>query len=262
MVECGDKRYGYLLGFLKNKGLSAECMEISNCRGGTLPPAIGRDKTNIFLFAVSTVISKEIANYIPKNSIVFCFSLQQAAKAVLQKNNVKIFDYFDDEVLAVKNAYLTAEATLGLTIQNTDKSVKNLKVLVLGFGRVGKAAVKVFSDNGAITSVATIDYYEQSLAAMYADDVYNLCSYKNHLGGFDCIINTIPKKILNKEELDKVNKDCLVLDLASKPGGIDFEYAKKSGLNVIHALGLPGKYSPAAAGKILAESILNTLSIS
>jgi len=30
--------------------------------------------------------------------------------------------------------------------------------------------------------------------------------------------------------LRKVNKDCLLIDLASKPGGIDFEKAKEMGL--------------------------------
>ena len=44
-------------------------------------------------------------------------------------------------------------------------------------------------------------------------------------------------------ELQKMQKDAVVLDIASKPGGTDFEAAKKLGISAKLALGLPGIYS-------------------
>ena len=41
---------------------------------------------------------------------------------------------------------------------------------------------------------------------------------------------------LTDEILAKVKKDALIIDLASKPGGIDFDAAKSYGLKVIWAL--------------------------
>lgn len=68
-----------------------------------------------------------------------------------------------------------------------------------------------------------------------------LDNLKDHIHEFDIIFNTIPSLILDDEILTKVKKDALIIDLASKPGGIDFDAAKSYGLKVIWALSLPGK---------------------
>lgn len=75
------------------------------------------------------------------------------------------------------------------------------------------------------------------------------------MGKFDIIINNIPTLILDKSRLNLLKKDVLILDLASKPGGVDFEYAKKQNIKTIWALGLPGKVAPVSA----AEYIKNVL---
>jgi dipicolinate synthase subunit A len=49
------------------------------------------------------------------------------------------------------------------------------------------------------------------------------------------------------------------LDLASIPGGIDFEYAKKLGLKTDWALSLPGKVAPLTAAEIIKKTIDNAL---
>ena len=54
-----------------------------------------------------------------------------------------------------------------------------------------------------------------------------LDNLKYHIHEFDIIFNTIPSLILNDEILTKVKKDALIIDLASKPGGIDFDAAKQ-----------------------------------
>jgi len=59
--------------------------------------------------------------------------------------------------------------------------------------------------------------------------------------------------------LRKVNKDCLLIDLASKPGGIDFEKAKEMGLKTIWALSLPGKVAPVTAAKFIKDTISNII---
>ena len=71
-----------------------------------------------------------------------------------------------------------------------------------------------------------------------------LDNLKEHIHEFDIIFNTIPSLILDDEILTKVKKDALIIDLASKPGGIDFDAAKSYGLKVIWALSLPGKIAP------------------
>ena len=52
----------------------------------------------------------------------------------------------------------------------------------------------------------------------------------------------------------KVN-EAILIDLASKPGGIDFEEANKLNLENYWALALPGKVAPKTAAKYIYESI-------
>lgn len=76
---------------------------------------------------------------------------------------------------------------------------------------------------------------------------------------YDVVFNTVPKMIINGSMLRQLREDCLIIDLASKPGGVDFESAKRLGRNVIWALSLPGKTAPLTAGNIIRDTINNIL---
>ena len=76
---------------------------------------------------------------------------------------------------------------------------------------------------------------------------------------FDIIFNTIPALVLNRNELIKIRNDALVIDLASKPGGVDFDAAKELGIRVIWALSLPGRVAPVTAGIIIKDTIINMM---
>ena len=45
-------------------------------------------------------------------------------------------------------------------------------------------------------------------------------------------------ELFKKDELEKINNKSLIIDLASKPGGIDFKTADDLGLKTIHAFGI------------------------
>ena len=87
-------------------------------------------------------------------------------------------------------------------------------------------------------------------------------SYKQcikNIKTYDIIFNTIPALILDEEILSNVKKDALIIDLASKPGGVDFEAAKALGVRVIWALSLPGKVAPVSSGAIIKDTIMNII---
>ena len=65
--------------------------------------------------------------------------------------------------------------------------------------------------------------------------------------------------IFDSDKLSKLRRDTLIIDLASKPGGVDLAEAERLNIKTIHALGLPGKTAPVTAGEIIAESIIDTL---
>ena len=78
-------------------------------------------------------------------------------------------------------------------------------------------------------------------------------------GPFQLIFNTIPAPVFGKKALAALPKEAVLLDLASAPGGVDFTAAKRLGIDARLLPGLPGKYSPAAAGAIAAKAVLFSL---
>ncbi len=75
----------------------------------------------------------------------------------------------------------------------------------------------------------------------------------------DLVINTIPAKVVTSNVLTEMKQHAFILDLASKPGGVDFDYAEKRGLKAMLVPGLPGMVAPKTSGKILAEVLSDLL---
>jgi dipicolinate synthase subunit A len=78
-----------------------------------------------------------------------------------------------------------------------------------------------------------------------------------YLPSMDVIFNTIPYVLLDESLLRQLKNDTLIIDLASKPGGVDFEKAKQLGKKVIWALSLPGKVAPVTAAMFIKETVYN-----
>ncbi len=56
-----------------------------------------------------------------------------------------------------------------------------------------------------------------------------------------------------------MKKSALCIDLASKPGGVDFGAAEDLGIQTIWALGLPGKVAPESAGAAILDTVFQIL---
>ena len=71
--------------------------------------------------------------------------------------------------------------------------------------------------------------------------------------GFDVVFNTIPAVILTHDLLSELPEHCVIIDIASMPGGVDFAAARTLSKKVIHALSLPGKVAPITAGRAIRD---------
>jgi len=252
VIDITDKRNQYLSLLLAEDGY---LVEEYDCK----KKHYDQDKVYIYILAPGTVINMDFAESIVNGSTVFCLNIDSIVHKYLLLKDIKVIKFFDDEILAMQNAYLTAEGALSYIILNTSLAVKESTVLVLGFGRLGKTITKLLKDIGASVYVGTNPVEEIALAKVVADYTCNLNNSKKHLPYFDVIINTVPALVLDENDLSDVKKDCFILDLASKPGGIDFDKAKELGINTMHALGVPGKTSPKSAAQHIRESIYNNL---
>ena len=130
---------------------------------------------------------------------------------------------------------------------------------MLGFGRVGKLTAHRLHALGARVTVAARKYDQLSWAQAMGFGAEPLSQLAGGLCGYDLIINTVPARVLGRQELEDVKEECLILDLASKPGGVDLGAAGELGLTVIWALSLPGKVAPITAGAAIRDTIYNML---
>lgn len=130
---------------------------------------------------------------------------------------------------------------------------------MLGYGKVGKALSHSLQALGARTYVGARKYADLALIENHGCIPLTMNEAKGHINEFSIIFNTIPSLVLDSEALRRVSRGALIIDLASKPGGVDFDAAKQLGLNVIWALSLPGRVAPVTAGLIIKDTITNIL---
>ena len=112
---------------------------------------------------------------------------------------------------------------------------------------------------GADVTVTARKYSDLAWSQIYGCHALHTSQLKDSIGNFTLIFNTVPAVILNEEILGNVSPETLVIDLASKPGGVDFDTAGKLGLKVVWALSLPGKTAPISSGEIISSTVLNIL---
>lgn len=138
-------------------------------------------------------------------------------------------------------------------------TIHGSRALVIGYGRVGRTLAPRLAALGARVSVAGRKFSDLAWAESCGYGVEHTGQLEGWLCCYDLVINTVPARILNAPDLADLRPACLVIDLASKPGGVDFEAAARLGVKVIWALSLPGKVAPVTAGKSIKSAIYNIL---
>ncbi len=181
------------------------------------------------------------------------------AESLFQEAGVRTVDYLAREELSTLNAVPTAEGALQILLEETACTIYGSRMLVLGFGRVGSRLAAVLHALGAKVTVASRDCVELARAEMLGCTPLPLSSLERCAGAFSVICNTIPAKVVGPSVLEQLPAEALVLDLASKPGGVDWDAAQASRCRVVWALSLPGKTAPITAGEIIAKTIDNIL---
>ncbi|MDD6735935.1 MAG: dipicolinate synthase subunit DpsA [Clostridiales bacterium] len=201
----------------------------------------------------------EVLDSISENCFVFGACISDEISSELVHRKIAFADYYKREELIIKNAIPTAEGAIEIALSEMPVTLFESRVLITGYGRVGKVLAERMAALGADVTVSArkcSDFAwinERGFRAIHTNELIE------SVDKFDLIVNTIPAVVLTEEVLEKVSGDTLVIDLASKPGGVDFNTAKRLGKNVIWALSIPGKSAPITSGRIIKETIMNIL---
>ncbi len=246
---CGD--FGFENLPLERAVPPADCV--------VLPIPLTKDGENINapFSSVPIKIDDELARmFLGKR--VFCSMKSRLLSISPLWEQTRLYDYFAREEFAVENAVPSAEGAIEVAMREYEGTIHGSKCLVAGFGRIGKVLSKMLDGLGAKVVVAARK--KQDLSMIYAlgyesVDMKELCTLK----GIDLVFNTVPSLIFGAHTLAVAYKGSIVIDLASAPGGVDFDGARRLGIKTVHALSLPGKVAPKTSGEIIKNTIFNML---
>ena len=272
----GDRRQVRLAGLLAEDGHSVHTLGLGPATGGVreereltgaaladcvvlpLPVAAPGGRLNAPLAEEPLSLEGVFAALRP-GQIICAGRVDDATQAMARDRGLVLHDYFAREELAVANAVPTAEGAIQIALEEMPVTLHGSRALVIGYGRLGRALAPRLAGLGAKVSVAARKYADLAWAEGFGFGTEHTGELKGWLCGYDLVVNTAPALVLGKEELEELKPECVVIDLAPPPGGLDFAAAKALGVKAVQALSLPGKVAPATAAAYLRSTICHIL---
>lgn len=176
-----------------------------------------------------------------------------------EKYNFKLIILNELNEFSGINSIATAEGVLSLILKNKTRILPQLTIMVLGYGRSGHAIVDLLTRTGARIIIVARREISRVEAYTMSKDVTSFDEFTDYLDKTDIIVNTVPSLVITKDVLNKCNKDVYIIDIATKPGGVDYDECKKLGINAYLAPGLPGIYAPYSSAYSLVNALIKEL---
>jgi len=176
-------------------------------------------------------------------------------KEFLSLYQISYWDFMQLPEVVEGNAWITAEATMAEVLQHGAYSICGQKVLVTGFGCCGRKIAELFGRIGANVTVVARRSEVREEARRCGFHAISFTEMPKALADVTTVINTVPSRVLNEDCIRRMQADALIIDIASSPGGTDFEAAKKYGITAKLALGLPGIYTTSSSALLLKNAI-------
>lgn len=167
----------------------------------------------------------------------------------------RLIEYAEIDEIAVLNSIPTAEGALQLAMENMPITVHGSCCFVLGLGRVGMTTARLFAAVGAAVWVVADRGALRARAVEMGCRAIRFNDLVREISRADLVINTVPALVVTRQVLHAAKPSVYLIDLASAPGGVDYEAAAALGRRAELAPGLPGKVAPETAGRILAANI-------
>ena len=210
-------------------------------------------------FGKSNLNTEVLTDMLAPSALVLGGKMHPNICKLFADKGFETIDYFKREELNIYNAVPTAEGAIQLAMEELATTISGQRVLITGFGRIGRVLAATLHSLGAKVTAAARKYSDLAWAEVSGCETVHMSELCSVLSETDLIFNTVPSMIFDKEKLGQLSSDALIIDLASKPGGVDFNAAGELGIRAIWALSLPGKVAPITSGKIIASTITNIL---
>lgn len=225
-----------------------------------LPLPYGDEDNNIkTAFSDKRIHINSIMRLIDGSQILLVGKADKKLEALADLYNVHLIDYLKREEMTILNSIPTVEGALNIAMTETPYTIHGSNCLVLGYGRLGKLLSSSLKALGAVTAVAARKHSDLAWIKTFGYKPVPFKELENEVEDYNIIFNTVPSAVLDFKILSHISDKSLIVDLASRPGGVDFDTAAKLGKKVIWALSLPGKVAPDTAGDIMMDTIINIM---
>lgn len=201
------------------------------------------------------LLSEDILSGLPAGTPLFVGAARPLLKEMVNRLGLQLVELLNLDEVAILNSIPSAEGAIQIAMERLPVTIHDSHCFVLGFGRTGVTLARVLNALGAHTTVVARNPAQRARAFEMGCTACSFQELPDLVEGAEVIFNTVPALVLDESLLKKASKDVLIIDLASSPGGTDFEAARKLGIDASLAPGLPGKAAPSTAGKILFQVI-------
>lgn len=176
-----------------------------------------------------------------------------------QRCGLNLVEFREWDEFATYNSVPSAEGLIQMAMEASPLTIFGSHCLVLGYGRTGRTLAWMLRGLGANVTVAARK--ERDLASVYAAGFIPLPfdQLSRRIGEAELVFNTVPAMVLPGSVIERMNPESVILDVASAPGGTDFQAASEQGIRALLAPSLPGKVAPKSAGRIVARVIVRHL---
>ncbi len=199
------------------------------------------------------LLNKEVLQAIPTRVPLFIGWARPALKSAAEMMGIRIVETANLNEVAILNSIPSAEGAIQMAMEATKITIHGSQSYVLGLGRTGWTIARMLQGIGANVTGVARKAADLARAVEMGFKASHFSDLEEEIGRAEIIFNTVPHLILDRVILERVDREAVIIDLASIPGGTDFEYAQMLGIKASLAPGLPGIVAPKTAGKILAQ---------
>lgn len=200
-----------------------------------------------------------ITRFAAENAVILAGGECSVLTDICRQNGYILVNYFAEETLTLKNAALTAEAACALLSQSTDGALLGSRSLITGYGRIAKLLAVRLKAHGSTVTIAARRAEQRVTAELDGFDSVSPEQIGSVISDVDFIANTVPSALFTGEHFNETKKDAVFIELATLPEQPSKPLAESRGVQYIYAPGLPGKYSPKAAGRVIADTVIEML---
>ena len=223
------------------------------------PVPFTKDGIHILTKENTTILLTNFTESLMENGILFGGNIPISVVEAAKLKNIKCCDFMKMEEVALENAISTAEGAIAEAITLSPQNVNQQNCLVLGYGRCAKAIAQRLKGLNAKVTIAARKDTARKDAISQGYGAISLEELNDSISKEQFIFNTIPFRVLNGDLIEKVATDAVIIDIASSPGGTDFEACARQGIQAKLSLGIPGRFSPKTSAVIMLRGMMASL---